>query len=109
MITYKKLFHLLLDRNIKKGEFAAMAQLPPNTMQRLTNDKGINTETLNKICIALNCQPGDILEFVPSDKDLELLEQCHKIQNKMKGGSAADDINETNRTVKSQVKYKLKI
>lgn len=107
MITYKKLFHLLVDRNIKKGEFAAMAQLPPNTMQRLTNDKGINTETLNKICIALNCQPGDILEFVPVDKDLEILEQCHKIQNKLKGISDGDDTNRT--TVKSQVKYKLKM
>ena len=67
MITYKKIFHLLIDRNIKKGELAEMAKLPPNTMQRLAKDRGINTDTINRICIALNCQPGDIMEVIPKE------------------------------------------
>lgn len=110
MITYKKLFCLLLDRNMKKGEFAAMAKIPPNTMQRLTKDKGLNTETINRICIALNCQPGDIMEFVPSEEERELLERCNKMQNTIKETSAAKNAaKEIDKSVKSQVKYKLKV
>ena len=67
MVTYKKLFHILIDRGIRKGEFAEMAKLPPNTMQRLAKDKNINVETIDKICKALDCQPGDIMEHIPDE------------------------------------------
>ncbi len=82
MITYKKLFHLLLDRDIKRGELASMAKIPPNTMQRLKNDQGVNTETINKICEALNCQPGDIMAYVPGEKVRSPLEKYRKMREK---------------------------
>lgn len=62
-ITYKKLFHLLLDRNIKKGELQEMAGITASIMARLAKDETVRSDTLGKICEALKCQPGDIMEY----------------------------------------------
>lgn len=70
-ITYKKLFHLLIDRNIKKGELQEMAGITASIMARLAKDETVKSDTLGKICEALNCQPGDIMEYVPADSSEE--------------------------------------
>lgn len=64
-LTYKKLFHLLLDRNIKKGELQEKAGITASIMARLAKDETVKSDTLGKICDALECQPGDIMENVP--------------------------------------------
>lgn len=65
-ITYRKLFHLLIDRNIKKRELQEKAGITASIMARLAKDETVKTDTLAKICDALNCQPGDIMENVPT-------------------------------------------
>ena len=65
-ITYRKLFHLLIDRNIKKGELQERAGITASIMARLAKDETVRTDTLGKIYDALNCQPGDIMENVPT-------------------------------------------
>lgn len=65
-ITYRKLFHLLIDRNIKKGELQEKAGITASIMARLAKDETVKTDTLGKICDALSCQPGDIMENVPT-------------------------------------------
>ncbi len=65
-ITYKKLFHLLIDRNIKKGELQEMAGITASIMARLAKNETVKSDTLGKICDALNCQPGDIMENIPN-------------------------------------------
>ena len=65
-ITYRKLFHLLLDRNIKKGELQETAGITASIMARLAKDETVKSDTLGKICDALQCQPGDIMENVPA-------------------------------------------
>lgn len=70
-IRYKKLFHLLLDRNIKKGELQKMAGITASIMARLAKDETVKSDTIGKICDALNCQPGDIMENVPEEKKPE--------------------------------------
>lgn len=65
MITYKKLFHLLLDRGIKKKDLQKMAGITPTIMARLAKDGNVQVDTIGKICTALDCQPGDIMENVP--------------------------------------------
>ena len=65
-ITSRKLFHLLIDRNIKKGELQEKAGITASIMARLAKDETVKTDTLGKICDALNCQPGDIMENVPT-------------------------------------------
>lgn len=67
-LSYKKLFHLLLDRNIKKGELQEMAGITANIMARLSHDEIVRTDTIQKICVALSCQPGDIMEYEPDQK-----------------------------------------
>ena len=63
-ITYKKLFKLLIDRGIKKGELQDKANVTASIMARLGKDEIVRTDTLDKVCTALSCQPGDIMEHV---------------------------------------------
>ena len=69
MITYRKLFHLLLDRNIKKKDLQEQAVITASIMARLAKDENVQVDTISKICDALNCQPGDIMENVPKLQD----------------------------------------
>lgn len=63
------LAYLMLDRDIKTGELAASTGLHANTISKLKAfremPKRLDSETLNKLCRALNCQPGDLLTWVP--------------------------------------------
>ena len=65
-ISYRKLFHLLIDRNMKKGELQKKAGITASIRARLAKDETVKSDTLGKICDALGCQPGDIMENIPS-------------------------------------------
>ena len=62
-VSYKKLWHILLDRDMKKKDLAAMAGLTPYMMKKLTRDEPVTTEVIGKICTSLSCRADDILEF----------------------------------------------
>lgn len=64
-ITYKKLFHLLVDTNMKDVELRKAAGISAPTMAKLRQDRIIQTDIISKICKALNVQPGDIMEYIP--------------------------------------------
>lgn len=68
-VSYTKLWHLLLDRKLKKKDLQEKAQLTRYVMSKLSRDENITTETLGKICVALDCTTDDIIEFLPDDKD----------------------------------------
>lgn len=71
-LSYKKLWKLLIDRDIPKGEFRKLAQISSSTSSKLLRGDSVTTEVLLRICSALNCQMDDILEIIPdeqSDKD----------------------------------------
>lgn len=70
MITYRKLFSLLYTRGIRKGALQSAARLSSPTMAKLAKGEPIRMDSLDAICRALQCQPGDILEWVP-DKEIE--------------------------------------
>lgn len=63
-VTYNKLFHLLLDLDIKKGELQKKAKITASIMARLAKNETVRTDTIGKICEALGCQPGDIMTYV---------------------------------------------
>lgn len=67
-VTYKKLWHILLDRDMKKKDLQENAELTKYTMRKLANDEAVTTDTLAKICRALNCTVDDIMEVLPEDK-----------------------------------------
>jgi DNA-binding Xre family transcriptional regulator len=50
---------------MKKTDLLKAANLSPPTLAKLSKNKPIDTRTLDKICAALQCQPGDVIEYVP--------------------------------------------
>ena len=62
-VTYTKLWHILLDKGMKKKDLQQAAGLTNHTMLKLRNNQDITTETIGKICKALSCQADDIMEF----------------------------------------------
>lgn len=67
-ISFKKLWHILLDRDMKKKDLAALAGLTPYMMKKLTHDENVSTEVIGKICKALSCNMDDILEYIPMEE-----------------------------------------
>ena len=64
--SYKPLFKLLIDRNMRKKELAEKAGLSLATITKLGKDGSrISSDVLVKICTALNCRIEDIMEIVP--------------------------------------------
>lgn len=68
-VSYKKLFKLMIDREIKKGELVKMASLSSNSISKLAKDENVSLDVLIRVCTALNVDFGDIMELVPDDKD----------------------------------------
>ena len=64
--SYKKLFKLLIDRNMKKKELAEKAGVSVATITKMGRDGAVvSSEVLVKICTALGCTVDDIMEIVP--------------------------------------------
>lgn len=63
-ISYKKLWHILIDKGMKKKDLAEAANLTHYQMTKLANNKNITTEVIGRICKVLDCNTDDILEFV---------------------------------------------
>ena len=62
-VKYDKLFHLLIDRKITNAQLAQKAGVSANILTRLKRDQYISLESIERLCIALNCGVDDILEF----------------------------------------------
>ena len=69
VVSYKKLWKLLIDKDIKKKDLSSMAGVSPATITKMGKGGHVTTEVLVKICNALDCKVEDILEVVP-DKEL---------------------------------------
>ena len=66
--SYKKLFKLMIDREIKSKDLAAQAGISPSTLAKMKKDGAtISGEVLVKICIALECTMNDIMEIIPME------------------------------------------
>lgn len=68
-ITYKKLFHLLINREMTPAELQKEAGYNANISTRLRRDHYVSLESMEKICRVLNCKVDDIIEFVPDKED----------------------------------------
>ena len=67
-ISYKKLWKLLIDRNMLKTDLRLAAGLTTNVIAKLGRNENVSTEVLGKICKTLNCDITDIMEFVDDDQ-----------------------------------------
>lgn len=68
-VSYKKLFHILIDRGITNAQLQKMAGYSANITTRLKNDTYVSLESIERICKALNCNIDDILEFTSESID----------------------------------------
>ena len=64
-VSYKKLWQLLIDMEIKKQDLSANAGVSPATITKRGKNGHVTTEVLLKICSALDCRIEDIMEVVP--------------------------------------------
>ena len=68
-VSYKKLFHLLVDRDMTAVQLQQQAGFSANITTRLKKNAYISLESVEKICRALNCKVDDIVEFVTDDTE----------------------------------------
>ena len=64
-ISYKKLWKLLIDKDMKKKDLAEKAGISTYTINKLNRGDNVTTDVLVKICTALECTMDDIIEIVP--------------------------------------------
>ena len=65
VISYKKLWKLLIDKDLKKKDLPALADISKSSITKLGHNDHVNTEILLKICVALDCDLFDIMELIP--------------------------------------------
>ncbi len=65
MISYKPFRKLLIDRNIQKKTITEMTGISAATLAKMNTNEYISLEVIDKLCKALNCQPGDLIEYLP--------------------------------------------
>jgi DNA-binding Xre family transcriptional regulator len=64
-VSYKKLWKVLIDRDLLKRDLCQMASVSGTTMAKLGKGESVNTDILLRICHALECDISDIMEVVP--------------------------------------------
>ena len=59
----------MIDKDMMKKDLWSMIGVCTTTMSRLSRDENVSTEIISKICSVLNCDVGDIMEFIPDKKE----------------------------------------
>ena len=66
-VSYKKLWKLLIDRDMMKKDLQARAQISWASVTKMFQNKNVSMDILLKVCESLNCGIEDVVEFVPDD------------------------------------------
>ena len=66
--NYKKLWKMLIDRDMKKKDLAELAGISNTSIAKMGRNENITMDVLVKICTALNCELGDIVEITSNDE-----------------------------------------
>ena len=67
--SYKRLWKLLIDKDMKKRDLEQAAGISHYTINKLNRGDNINTEIIEKICLALDCTPDQMMEIIPNNPD----------------------------------------
>lgn len=70
-VSYKKLWKLLIDKDMKKKDLQAVAGISWASVTKLSKGENVSMEVLMKVCSALDCNIGDIMDLVPVDEDAD--------------------------------------
>ena len=68
-ISYKKLWKLLIDREMKKKDLVALSGISQSSVTKMGRNENVNTDVLVRICKALECDVGDIMEVIPDENN----------------------------------------
>ena len=63
-ISYKKLWKLLIDKDMKKKDLQIAAGISASSITKMAKNENVSTETLTKVCVALGCDIADIVEII---------------------------------------------
>ena len=67
-IRYNMLWKLLIDKGINKTELREITEMGTATLAKLSANKKVSLDVIERICEALGCQPGDIMEYIPDEE-----------------------------------------
>ncbi len=67
-ISYNKMWKLLIDKKMSHADLRKAANIAPNTMTKLRRDEPVNLAVLGRICAVLNCDFGELIQYVPEDE-----------------------------------------
>ena len=67
-VSYNKLFKLLIDKKMKKKELRELAGVSASTIGKMGRGEPVSVEMVERVCLALECTPNDVLEFYRDDK-----------------------------------------
>ena len=70
ILSYSKLWKLMVEKNINKTQLHEMAQISTNAVAKLSKNEPVSLDTLGKICYVLKCDIGDIMEIVIEREEL---------------------------------------
>ncbi len=68
-ISYNKLWKLLIDKRMNKGDLRKATQMSPNSLAKLGKNESVSLDVLVRICKALECDIGDIMEITADQND----------------------------------------
>ena len=76
-VCYNKLFKMLIDEGLKKGEFRKKVGISEGTLSKLSRNENVSMDVIVKICREMNCTVDEIMDILPSpvngtDKNIEL-------------------------------------
>lgn len=64
-LSYNRMWKLLIDKKMSKADLRKAADIAPNTMTKLRRDEAVSLAILGRICGVLDCDFGDIMEYIP--------------------------------------------
>ncbi len=67
-VSYKKLFKMLIDRDMKKKDFRELTGISSNTVTKLANNENVTMEVIEKICIHMGCTVDEIVDIIPDNQ-----------------------------------------
>ena len=70
-VSYKKLWKMLIDKDLKKKDLQANAGISWASVTKMSKGENVSMDVLMKVCQYLNCNIGDIMDLVPGEKDKE--------------------------------------
>ena len=81
-VSYKRLWKLLVDKEMSKSDLRKKAEIAPNTMTKLRRDEEVSLTILSKICKTLHADFGDIVEYVPDAEIWDLYNENRELRGK---------------------------